>query len=284
MDHGKLADKFSNFSDFELFKLARKGDVDAQTFFFELYFRRFIVWVCHRCRWIDINDARDITQNALMKIWEKRAIVQEREEGKFSNWLFQFAKNAFFAFLNSKKRKTTQFVDLSYFFDSFVNKGSHYERICDTRHSGMWWADTYSKDSLDKDQLKEVLSLIPAFQREALHLACYEGCTVTEGARRQGVNVTTFIGRLEWGAKNARVAFEALRDGEILSYKKMKPFLHHLTEKQREAVSLIRGDGLTNEQAAHRLGISRGLMSDRFVRAQKKLLLIMKTTNFEPAP
>lgn len=93
----------SNIDEQRLIQLAAKGDCEA----FEQLLRRYesAIWrLCYRMT-ANEEDAADLTQEALVRVWQK--LPDFRFRSSFSTWLYRLTTNLCLDFLRSKKRRPT---------------------------------------------------------------------------------------------------------------------------------------------------------------------------------
>lgn len=93
----------SNIDEQRLIQLAAKGDCEA----FEQLLRRYesTIWrLCYRMT-ANEEDAADLTQEALVRVWQK--LPDFRFRSSFSTWLYRLTTNLCLDFLRSKKRRPT---------------------------------------------------------------------------------------------------------------------------------------------------------------------------------
>lgn len=136
--------------------------------------RAFAVSLCN-----NRDQADDLLQDAIMKAWAKQSSFTPGTNMKA--WLFTIARNEFY----SKMRKRGREVQDS--------EGTFTERL--SSHPGQ-------ESSLDLQDFKKALNLIPEDQREAIILVGASGFSYEEAAEVAGVAIGTMKSRVS-RARNA---------------------------------------------------------------------------------
>lgn len=124
-------------------------------------------------------DARDITQEVLVKVWRK--IGSYDSNYAFSTWVFTIAKNSSFDFLRKKKQAV---------FSDFTNALGE-NLLEESLEDNSPLLEIVADRKLDKDHLEKVLTKLPIEYRTILSLRYGEGFTLTEIAKIMGKPINT---------------------------------------------------------------------------------------------
>lgn len=106
------------------------------------------------------DDADDIMQNVLIKIWKN--LSNFKEESQLYTWLYRIATNETFTFLDQKKKKGTVSFEIS----------SQDDEVFDT---AAWLkADAYFDGDEIQRKLEQSIQLLPDKQKMVFQLKYYE--------------------------------------------------------------------------------------------------------------
>ncbi|MBI3982872.1 MAG: RNA polymerase sigma factor [Gemmatimonadetes bacterium] len=152
-------------------------------------------WALSCCRW-DRHDAEDVLQASYVKILDGRA----RFAGisSFRTWLFGVIRRT--AAEHRRRRALRRFLPLS--------RG---ERSPDSR-GGESGAERALLRSEATERLITALGLLPARQRQVLHLVFYQDLTIAAAADVMGISLGTARTHYERGKRGLRAQLKDLRD------------------------------------------------------------------------
>lgn len=151
----------SNYSDEELISRVAKGDEDAFATLSKRY-SKSLYGLVYRM-FYSFNQAEDITQEVMIKIWRK-ANMWEKSKGKVFSWMYRIAVNHCL----DEKRKNKAKIVYNFSDEQFVSKDKS--------------ADNEIQDKQEADSVKKEILTLPERQRMALNLFFYDGLKVKEVA------------------------------------------------------------------------------------------------------
>lgn len=161
-----------------LIKRIRAGDEDAA----EELIRRYYPQIMSFCRWQcgsgDI--AEDLTQDTFFKVF--RSLDQYRKKGHFKAWLYSIAKSVCIDELRKHRVETEPGQDIA----DIGDEGNGIRKV------------------EDEEEIRQLLSLLPEEQREALILHYMEGFTFREMGEILGIPGRTAQSRMNLALKNLR--------------------------------------------------------------------------------
>lgn len=174
-----------------LIKKAQSGDTEA----FETLVRKYystIYQFCYRRMNGDAATAADITQDVFLKLLEHIQTV--RLLGKIQNYLFTIAVNTC---NNYFKKATPIYVDMEDF--DIIDDGD----------------DPYEKavQSETKDEIRQAISSLPDYQKDAIILRFYHDLKIREIAQITEASVPTVKSRLQQGLKKLHGYLADFRGG-----------------------------------------------------------------------
>jgi RNA polymerase sigma-70 factor (ECF subfamily) len=134
--------------------------------------------------------AEEVTQDVFLKVWQQPHRWNP-SLGRFSSWLLTTTRNAAIDRLRVERRRST--ADLSeYEGDEALAEPSHFDDPI--------WADG--------QELRRLLALLPADQRELVELAFFSGYTHSELATVTGLPLGTVKTRLRTALHRLREMME----------------------------------------------------------------------------
>ncbi len=165
-----------------LIKHIRAGDEDAA----EELVRRYYPGIMRFCRWQcgDIDLAEDLTQDTFYKAL--RCLDQYRKGEHFKAWLYSVAKSVCMDELRKHKPETDPDYDI-------------YE--IEDRNAGIQQIE-------NEEAIKQMLSVLPGDQKEALTLRYMEGLSYREIGEVLGIPARTAQSRVNLALKLLRVKGE----------------------------------------------------------------------------
>lgn len=142
----------------------------------------------------DRDDAEEVVQETFTIAW-RRVDLFDRESGRLLPWLLRIARNRAIDRLRGRRRRVEKVRRL----EAFGVTGAGAAAPVEPNEAAVpgWHVHT---------AVHEALAQLPPEQREAVHLAYFEGLTQSEIAERLGIPLGTVKTRL-------RLAFDKLRAG-----------------------------------------------------------------------
>lgn len=157
-------------SDRELLDLFRDENTRRKAFTLLVkQYQQKVYWVIRRMV-VDHDDADDVLQNTLIKVW--KGLPFFREDSKLFSWIYRIAYNESVSFLKSKKR------DLGLSADAFCD---YLENIIDDNKA-------VSSEEIEARLQKAILCL-PEKQRMVFHLRYYDEMPYEEMSEVFGTSV-----------------------------------------------------------------------------------------------
>ncbi|CAG5087633.1 RNA polymerase sigma factor [Parvicella tangerina] len=154
-------------TDDQILQLFREGkQQDAFRLLMNSYQER-IYWQIRRIV-ITHEDADDILQNTLIKVW--KGLPKFKGNSKLYTWIFRIASNETFTFLEKNKKQLDQ-VEIS---DCYQFTGSNSDHV---------------DGEFIQEQLEKALRTIPEKQRMVFHLKYFEDMKYTEISEVVGTSV-----------------------------------------------------------------------------------------------
>jgi RNA polymerase sigma-70 factor (ECF subfamily) len=149
-------------------------------------------------------DVDDLLQEAFVEVW-KRAQTYDETKGKVLGWLITMARRR--AIDRVRRRQAYARAEERLREQTDLEPESTQDHVA---------ADANASDHAAI--LREMLATLPEAQREALHLAFYQGMSQREIAAKTGVPLGTIKTRLELGVRKVRAALLALGGVEEWSF------------------------------------------------------------------
>jgi len=151
------------------------------------YIRRFIC---------DFEQAEDILQDTLVRVFQCVKAGNYTENGKFLNWVMRIAHNVIIDHFRLKKQMNTISTD-NYESDLFNSK----------KYSKGNIEDELIKKEMHND-IRNMVSRLPDDQKEVVILRHFSGFTFKEIAKITGISINTALGRMRYALINLRKMME----------------------------------------------------------------------------
>lgn len=176
-------------SDNELLQRYINGDENALALLLKKHQRKIFSFIMMRIK--DRTLAEDIFQDTFFKVIDSLKSGKYNEEGKFLPWVMMIANNLCMDHFRRIKRMPT-IVD---------SDGKDILNV-------LRFADESKEDKVVRDQtvnqIKEMIALLPADQKEVLILRHYADLSFKEIAEITGTNINTALGRMRYALLNLR--------------------------------------------------------------------------------
>lgn len=166
-----------------------KRDQAAFRTLYEHFGRRVYAFVVHRCG--NESIAEEIVSDTLLHVWN--APESFRRESAFSTWLLGIAR---FKMLAALRRETADTEDVDEIDEDLL--------VDETR------PDDVVAMQQRREGVRECLDLLPAEQRECMHLAYYESWTLEEIASVMKIKKETVGTRIFYARKKIQACLAAL--------------------------------------------------------------------------
>ena len=169
-----------------LMDLLKKGDNQAFDALFKLYHNKILVFITHYIGCED--DAKDITQEVLYTIWEKREAIRTNING----YVFMVARNACLDYLQKKK----QLLSLE---DDFVQKQAWIQYVS--------LADDAAASLIEhelENQIEKSIHQLPEKCRQVFILSKVEGYQQSEIAKKMNISLKTVEAHMTKALKHLR--------------------------------------------------------------------------------
>jgi RNA polymerase sigma-70 factor (ECF subfamily) len=135
--------------------------------------------------------AEDLFQETFIKVINTLRTGNYREEGKFSQWIMRIARNLIIDYF--RRNQKMSFVENNYetdIFDGFSEPSMSIEQIIITQQI--------------HESLRDLVTLLPAEQREVLIMRLYQDMSFKEIAEQTNVSINTALGRMRYAILNLR--------------------------------------------------------------------------------
>ena len=176
-------------TDNELIQRYIIGDENALAFLLNKYQRKIFSFIMMRVK--DRALSEDIFQDTFLKVIDSLKNGKYNEEGKFLPWVMMIAHNLCMDHFRRNKRMPT-IVD---------SDGKDILNI-------MRFAEESKEDIMIRNQtikqVKELIELLPADQKEVLILRHYADLSFKEIAEMTETNINTALGRMRYALLNLR--------------------------------------------------------------------------------
>jgi len=176
-------------TDHELLQRYVNGDEKALTTLLKKHQRKIFSFIMMRVK--DRALAEDIFQDTFCKVIDSLRAGKYNEEGKFSPWVMMIANNLCMDYFRKNKR-------LPIIVDS---EGK--DLLNTLRFSEESREDKVIREQAVK-QIKDLIELLPADQKEVLILRHYADLSFKEIADMTGTNINTALGRMRYALLNLR--------------------------------------------------------------------------------
>ncbi len=176
-------------TDNELLQRYINGDENALAILLKTHQRKIFSFIMMRVK--NRALAEDIFQDTLCKAIDSIRKGKYNEEGKFLPWIMMIANNLCMHHFRKNKRMPTV-VD---------SAGNNILNV-------LKFAEYNKEDSMMRDQsikqIKDMIELLPADQKEILILRHYADLSFKEIAEMTGTNLNTALGRMRYALLNLR--------------------------------------------------------------------------------
>jgi RNA polymerase sigma-70 factor (ECF subfamily) len=176
-------------NDNELIQRYVNGDENALAFLLNKYQRKIFSFIMMRVK--DRALSEDIFQDTFLKVIDSLKGGKYNEEGKFLPWVMMIAHNLCMDHFRRNKRMPT-IVD---------SEGKDILNV-------LRFAEESKEDVMIRNQtirqVKDMIELLPADQKEVLILRHYAELSFKEIAEMTGTNINTALGRMRYALLNLR--------------------------------------------------------------------------------
>ena len=182
--------KSTMLSDQARLEMYQQGDREAVSQLLERHARRVRDYVRMLVKDNDVAD--DLTQEVLIKVVKVLDEGRYTDKGRFQPWLLRIAHNRVLDYFRAQKQVKTV-SESSAGFDILGSKN---------------FAEPSIEDRLISEQqaeeVRQLIELLPAEQREVVKMRYYEGLSFKEIAEHTGVSINTALGRMRYALINMR--------------------------------------------------------------------------------
>ena len=182
--------KSTMLSDQALLDMYQQGHREAVSQLLERHTRRVRDYVRMMVKDDDVAD--DLTQEILIKVVKVLDEGRYTDKGRFQPWLLRIAHNRVLDYFRAQKQVKTV-SESSAGFDILGSKN---------------FAEPSIEDRLISEQqaeeVRQLIELLPAEQREVVKMRYYEGLSFKEIAEHTGVSINTALGRMRYALINMR--------------------------------------------------------------------------------
>ncbi len=182
--------KSTMLSDQALLEMYQQGNREAVSQLLERHARRVRDYVRMLVKDNDVAD--DLTQEVLIKVVKVLDEGRYTDKGRFQPWLLRVAHNRVLDYFRAQKQVKTV-SESSAGFDILGSKN---------------FAEPSIEDRLVSEQqaeeVRQLIELLPAEQREVVKMRYYEGLSFKEIAEHTGVSINTALGRMRYALINMR--------------------------------------------------------------------------------
>lgn len=182
--------KSTMLSDKALLEMYQQGNREAVSQLLERHTRRVRDYVRMLVKDSDVAD--DLTQEVLIKVVKVLDEGRYTDKGRFLPWLLRIAHNRVLDYFRAQKQVRT------------VTESSSGFDVLGSRN----FAEPSIEDKLISEQqaeeVRQLIELLPAEQREVVRMRYYEGLSFKEIAEQTGVSINTALGRMRYALINMR--------------------------------------------------------------------------------
>ena len=182
--------KNTMLSDQALVEMYQQGNREAVSQLLERHARRVRDYVRMLVKDNDVAD--DLTQEVLIKVVKVLDEGRYTDKGRSQPWLLRIAHNRVLDYFRAQKQVKTV-SESSAGFDILGSKN---------------FAEPSIEDRLVSEQqaeeVRQLIELLPAEQREVVKMRYYEGLSFKEIAEHTGVSINTALGRMRYALINMR--------------------------------------------------------------------------------
>ena len=182
--------KSTMLSDQALLDMYQQGNREAISQLLERHTRRVRDYVRMMVKDYDVAD--DLTQEVLIKVVKVLDEGRYTDKGRFLPWMLRIAHNKVLDYFRAQKQVKTV-SESNAGFDILGSKN---------------FAEASIEDRLVSEQqaeeVRQLIELLPAEQREVVRMRYYEGLSFKEIAEHTGVSINTALGRMRYALINMR--------------------------------------------------------------------------------
>ena len=182
--------KSTMLSDQTLLEMYQQGNREAVSQLLERHTRRVRDYVRMLVKDNDVAD--DLTQEILIKVVKVLDEGRYTDKGRFQPWLLRIARNRVLDYFRAQKQNKT-----------VSESSSGFDILGSTN-----FAEPSIEDKLISEQqvedVRKLVELLPAEQREVVKMRYYEGLSFKEIAEHTGVSINTALGRMRYALINMR--------------------------------------------------------------------------------
>ena len=182
--------KSTMLSDQALLDMYQQGHREAISQLLERHTRRVRDYVRMMVKDYDVAD--DLTQEVLIKVVKVLDEGRYTDKGRFLPWVLRIAHNKVLDYFRAQKQVKTV-SESNAGFDILGSKN---------------FAEASIEDRLVSEQqaeeVRQLIELLPAEQREVVRMRYYEGLSFKEIAEHTGVSINTALGRMRYALINMR--------------------------------------------------------------------------------
>ncbi len=140
--------------------------------------------------------ANDFLQETFIKVFESLKRGKYQEKGIFLSWVIRIAHNLVIDYYRKNKNLPT-----------VSNDGSDYDLLNSPKYTDKNIEQIWG-ESIVQEQIRKLIELLPAEQREVVLLRHYGGLSFKEIAKLTGVSINTALGRMRYALINLRKLIE----------------------------------------------------------------------------
>ena len=182
--------KSTMLSDQALLDMYQQDHREAISQLLERHTRRVRDYVRMMVKDYDVAD--DLTQEVLIKVVKVLDEGRYTDKGRFLPWVLRIAHNKVLDYFRAQKQVKTV-SESNAGFDILGSKN---------------FAEASIEDRLVSEQqaeeVRQLIELLPAEQREVVRMRYYEGLSFKEIAEHTGVSINTALGRMRYALINMR--------------------------------------------------------------------------------
>ena len=176
-----------------LLRRIAKRDQHAFRTLYDLYARRVYAFLVHRFQQESL--AEEVVSDTLLHVWKSPESF--RGESAFSTWLLGVAR---YKMLERLRQRTPETQDVDEIDENLLVDETGPDDVAAMRQRS--------------EGVRECLDLLPAEQRECVHLAYYEGWTLDEIGQHMSLKKETVGTRLFYARKKIQACLAALLERE----------------------------------------------------------------------
>ncbi len=145
------------------------------------------------------NTADDIFQETLLKAVSSIEKGKYSDDGRFISWLLRIAHNQVIDHFRHNKRKK-EFASEDNTIDVLSRRSGDFDNGAEGR----------IMEEQTAEQLKRLVDILPAEQREVILMRHYMNLSFKEIADQTGVSINTALGRMRYAIKNLRKSADSI--------------------------------------------------------------------------